>query len=690
MELTARLPALAPRLRLRLSTPGRFPRFLALSISTGLFLAPTAFPAAPPEQASIPQLVADAATYTPGQSREPFRRIEELVAQSASNAALRESLEAGLVKLLAPSSTFEARRFACKQLGIIGGKAALPALADLLKSDDTASLSCLALSTYPPGKADEILRSALASAQPNARIQIINTLGDRRDSHSVSLLAPLAGDSRRAVADAAIASLGKIGDKAAWNAITSSRKTASTVAITEASLRCAAGLAASGDRKSAAAAYEELLAPAEPAHIRRAALAGLIHLDKDQGEQRILEVIRGSDSSLKPVAIAAVRSLPAKNASAKFSALLPHLAPAEQIWMIDSLAARDDATARNAIATSLGSSDSGVRRASIGALGRIGDPSTVALFARSLARTGDPEERRSIEAALIGLKGGGQIDLAVAAELKKSSGSARASLIDVLARRQGSGANILLFEEADSADPAVAKAAFRALARTAAAGDVPALLQRVVSARDAEVRAEAANAASQALGKIDDAADRSALVRDALRRAPTVEGLSSLLVLLPRCGDAPALAVLQAAESDADARVRDAAIRALADWPNAAAWEALESIYRRPANDAVRGLALRGLVRLAGDENAHPDSKLIERYRELLASAHSDADLRLILGGLGGVAHPDALQLAEPLLAKDTVRAEAEVAVKKIAESIKGKYPAEAEVALRRVREKSR
>ena len=52
----------------------------------------------------------------------------------------------------------------------------------------------------------------------------------------------------------------------------------------------------------------------------------------------------------------------------------------------------------------------------------------------------------------------------------------------------------------------------------------------------------------------------------------------------------------------------------------------------------MRGLALRGLVRLAGEENAHPNAKLIEHYRQLLAGAHTDADLRLILGALGGAA----------------------------------------------------
>ena len=152
-------------------------------------------------RAEIARLVAEAATYQPGQSCEAFRRIEEWVSRSVSDAATRQTLEGGLVQLLAPSATFEARRFACKQLGIIGGKDALPSLAKLLLSDETVGIACVALTTYPSGKADEALRVALASAPKTARIQIIITLGDRRDSQSVKLLAELATQCRRAQAD---------------------------------------------------------------------------------------------------------------------------------------------------------------------------------------------------------------------------------------------------------------------------------------------------------------------------------------------------------------------------------------------------------------------------------------------------------------------------------------------------------
>jgi HEAT repeat protein len=383
-----------------------------------------------------------------------------------------------------------------------------------------------------------------------------------------------------------------------------------------------------------------------------------------------------------------VRSLRSQDASEVFAAELPNLTSQEQVWMIDSLAVRRDIAACTAIGNCLSSPDAAVRRAATSALGGMGNTWCVALLAYVLDHSKDPQESRAIASALISLRGGAQADRAIVAELNKSSGNTRATLITALARRQGPPANALLLTEAGQTNPAVAKAALRALAKTAGGKEVTPLLERLTSTRDAEVRSEAGNAAAQALARIDQPARRSVLVRDALGWAQSVDSRNALLGLLPGCGDATALAALKTAAADSDFRVRDAAVRALADWPDASAWQALTGIYRQPGSEAVRALALRGLVRIAGDENAHPGPGLIEDYRQLLAGAHSDADLRLILGALGGAAQPEALDLALPLLANPGVRAEAEVAVKKIAEAVKAQYPKAAQEALKRLQSK--
>jgi HEAT repeat protein len=572
-------------------------------------------------------------------------------------------------------------------LGIIGSDIALPALGKLLQSDETAGIACLALSTYPPGKADELLRTTLVGAEGQRRIQIVNTLGDRRDAKSVKLFDQLARQNDATVTEASLAALGKVGNSAAAKVLASLRPNvgpAQGPALTEAMLQCAQGLASRGERSGATVLYQELLSASEPAYVRRGALGGILALDKDHGERRIMDVLHGSDTALKPVAIAAIRTLPSKGTTERFALLLPALRPEEQVWMLESLAARGDAAARDAAGDSLESPSKEVRRAAAFALGRLGDESSVPLLGRALAQSDDPVESRAIEMALKGLRGGEATDRAMTDELKKASGQARAHLITALAAREGRAANELLLHEIRRPEPVVVKAAFRALGTTATAGELAAMLQGLDQTRDSEVRSEAESAAAQTLARVEPAR-RSVAVRDELVRAHSAESRCSFVGLLPGCGGPAALAVLRVAAGDDDASVRLAAVRALADWPDASAWDSLVGIYHQPETEAMRSLALRGLVRLADEANSHPDAKLVDGYRELLNAARSETDLRLILGTLGGAAHPDALQLAVSLLDNPAVRSEAEVAVKKIAESIKGEYPQAAQEALSRL-----
>jgi hypothetical protein len=96
---------------------------------------------------------------------------------------------------------------------------------------------------------------------------------------------------------------------------------------------------------------------------------------------------------------------------------------------------------------------------------------------------------------------------------------------------------------------------------------------------------------------------------------------------------------------------------------------------------------LRSLTRLAGDLNAQPDARLMERYRQLLKGAQNDDERKLILSVLAGAAHPEALQLSLSLLSNPGIRAETELAVKKIAASVRAEHPQAAQDALRRLRQ---
>lgn len=654
----------------------------------GSLLAAPVLGALPTTRAEIAAIVNRAAGYQSGDDVQPLRQIEVLLRDAQKNPALRKTLEGELLPLLGPDATLEARRFACQQLAVMGSTAALPRLAALLSRERDASYACLALANYPPGPADEMLRQALLTNRGGARLQIIDTLGDRRDPKAVPALAAIVRENEFAPTRAAIIALAKIGNRSAREALAALRATAPAELerwFTEADLRIAEQLVLARQRRAAIAIYERLIEPSKPIAVRRGAFAALTRLEPSGGEARILRTLRGDDPVLKPVAIAQVRVLPGRGASERFARELSGLMPEEQAWLLDSLAARNDSAARAALINSLNSAHAAVRRAAAAALGRVGDANAVGSFANAIAAAPDADEARALESALGSLPPGRATDRAILAEIAAARSETRARLIAALATRPGPEVTAVLFAEADHSDPVVAKAAYRVLARAGAEESLSLLLRKFAALRNPALRSGVEGFVEQAVRLTESVAARSAEVRAVLGVTPDVESRCALLRLLPACGDAPAFATLNDAVRDGDASLRDAAIRALAEWPDLSAWTPLFTLWTQPGNATYRDVALQGLVRLADEANAAPDEQLVARYRELLARAQGEGELRKVLSALGGAAHPDVLALALPLLEKSAVRAEVEAAVKKIADAIKKQHPEAAQAALDRL-----
>lgn len=628
--------------------------------------------------ADLPQLIAAVAKHESGQNAECLWQLERIVRDSTGQRKQRAEVESALTQLLAPTATFEARRFACQQLAIIGSDASVPALAKLLRENETIGIACLAFGNRPSAKADRALRSAVSAARGSGRAQIIAALGNRRDAKSVSLLTKAATETDTIVAQAALQALGKIGNRAAQKAVAGLQSKVApglALCLAESELQIAEQLATAGDRKTATQICERYLAPNQTAALRRGAYTALARLDQDGGEARVLATLRGSDATLRPVAIGLVRSLPSPNASATFIRQLPSLPPHEQIWLIESLAARGDSPARAALVVSLGSPHGAVRSAAAAALSRVGDFTAVHGLASAIAAAADVDETRTLVAALGAFPRRPETDRAIIGEIQAARSETRAQLINALASRPSAEVNAALLAETENTEPAVARAAYRVLARTADGELLPKLVAKFAAIRNDSLRSEVVGFVEQAVSLTEDSSCRSKSVLDALLTTREQAARIGLLQLLPACSDDLALARLKCALTDTDVLVREATLRALAEWPTIAAWDSLAEIWNKADTDARRSLALRGLVRLADEANTKVDASLIAHYRELLTGARTDEERKLILGALGGAAHPDAMMLALSLREKPGIRVEANAAVTRIANAIEKQHP---------------
>jgi HEAT repeat protein len=633
--------------------------------------------------ADLNQAVTAAMQYESGQDVQPLRQIEQAVRDAVADSTQRPALEAALIKMLAPAATFEAQRFACVQLASLGSDACLPAVSELLKHPQTVGIACLALGTHPSTKADDLLLQTLAAHRGDTRVQIIVTLGDRRVPLAVKPLEPLARDSDRNTREAAMGALGKIATPDALSLLANLRRDADAEIARLAAL---ASLAAADARntKVSAAIYEELLASSQPLYVRRAALEGLFRTDADGGEKRCLSVIRGTEADLKPSALFHVRTIRDENASRVFAAELSRLTTAERVLLIDSLAARNDAAAREAIVAQTQAQDESVRQAAVVALVQVGDASVVPALAATLAKSA-PSQQQAIEMALASLKGGDLVDQELIRALETGPAAARPGLINATARRGSKNAVPALLTLAASADATTARAAFRALGQLAEPSALPALLEHLLNLRSPAARGDAESAAIKVLEREPDSTRRSLAVIQALSHTKDPEGRRSLIALLPACGDEPALAAVKAERTSTDASLREAALRALTDWPDADAVDALLTEAEQATQNNERVLALRGAVRLLRQSIDLPLETIKFQFQRALSLARNDDETKLVLSGLAGAQHGFALQLLAPHLDNPAVRAEAVQAAMTLSRRLCGAFPEPTKAVLQKL-----
>ncbi len=258
---------------------------------------------------------------------------------------------------------------------------------------------------------------------------------------------------------------------------------------------------------------------------------------------------------------------------------------ARQALALDVLAECKVGAARGVVTGLVASPDETVRAAAIRALGVLGDKGSVAVLAEAGA-----------EAELAQLTAPG-VDRAIVAGIAAGKPAARVTLLNAAVARGGPGLTPVLLEAVRTADETVQKAALKVLGRT---GDVAAYPQ-LVALLGAAGGQEAENAVRQMGRRLANRQARLAPLLDPLKdaKAPVATQAAVVRVLAPLGGE-DALAPVRERLAAADATLRDAAVRSLAEWPDATAAEALRSVAADPAASVVhRTLAARALERLA-------------------------------------------------------------------------------------------
>jgi len=607
-----------------------------------------------------------------GEMAGEFNQIAALAVASLDDAELRKALEKQLVDLVgAADATFDARQFACRQLMLMGTAASVPALAKLLPDEALSHMGRYGLERTACPEAGKALRDALSVVKGKLLVGVVNSIGQRRDAEAAAALIPLLKDADKDVAEAAARALGKIGGDEAFKALKAARAEAKDrlLQITnDAVLRCADLYLAAGEKAKAKAIYEAMHAPAEAKHIRAAALRGLVATGGDEAIALILKSLAGDDAAMQAVAVGFIRDVPGAEATKAVAAQLGKMPPAVQTLVIEALAARGDAAATPAVVEATKAQDEKVRVAALQALASLGDAAVVPLLVKAAAGEAKPEADAARNTLTL-LKGKG-VDEAVLAEMKQADPKGKAELIKTLAARRAEAAVPELLKAAEDPDEGVRREAFTAIGKLATEKTMPDLVALLVKAKGDESLKAAERAVLTVAREIPDAQAATAPLIAALPNA-TPAGKTAILRILGKFGGDKPLAAVRAALDDKDATVQDAALRTLADWPDASPADDLLKLVRAAKSDVHRVLALRGYIRMLALPCDVPIGEILKRYDETMKLAASDQDKKQVLAGMAELRHPAVLKALQPYLADAALKAEAEAAIKKVQEAMK-------------------
>jgi hypothetical protein len=199
--------------------------------------------------------------------------------------------------------------------------------------------------------------------------------------------------------------------------------------------------------------------------------------------------------------------------------------------------------------------------------------------------------------------------------------------------------------------------------------DVATLVELVLTKKDAGERDQVAQALSELGGRLPDKAARCEPVLQALSKADAPTKVCLLTVLSTLGGDKALQAVRAALTGEGE--VRKTAVRALADWSDAAPMPDLLKVAKEDQDPSVRILALRGYIRMAGL------ARDVAMFKTALESAKRTDEKKLALSGLGDVKDVAALNLLDPYVEDPALKEEAGAAAVNIGKDI-GRRQAEA------------
>ena len=597
--------------------------------------------------------------------------MSAFAAQAADAPQALSDKEPELIALLRSDAPKADKALACKRLAVFGSSEAVGELAKLLGDEELSSWARIALEAIPGVAADETLRKAQQGLEGQLLVGVINSIGVRRDAKAAEALAQRLKDKDLEVAAAAAAALGRIASDAATKSLRQSLAAAPVKvrsSIAEGLVLCAERLQAAGRDAEAIEIYDEVRKADVPKQRKIEATRAAILARKQDGVALLLEQFRSPDKAMFQLALGTAREFPGNQIDQALAAELAR-APADRgALLIAAMADRKQTVVLSAILNAAGAGPKPLRLASIAALGRVGDPSSLSSLL-NIAADADAELAQAAKAAIAELPSG-KVDGEIVARLSKAEGQTYRVLIELIGLRRIAAAEQLV-KGLDHSDAAVRGAALTSLGSTVSAKQLGVLVSQAVAPKHAEDLAAARQALKAAAIRMPDREACAAELAAAMTDAPTPTKVA-LLEILGVVGGGKALAALGAAAKTDDAELQDASSRLLGEWMTIDAAPVLLDLAKTGGSNKYQGRELRGYIRIAR-QFIMPEAQRAEMCRNALDACRQPGEQKLVLEVLKRYPSSETLKLAVAVMQTPELKTEAAETALAIAKKLGGK-----------------
>ena len=606
--------------------------------------------------------------------------LQNLALNAARPGAEAERAElAGILaaKATDPAVPQPACVWVVRQLEYIGAAESVAALTTLLSGQNAELKECArrALEKNPSPAATESLRAALKQGGETVWIiGLLQSLGERRDAAAVELIKPHLGSKE--TAPAASSALGKIADSnavaALWEAYDRSITGAADGLVMAGNRLLSAGdkaaakdvfnhLYLAGAPESGAAA-QTTKRPVLPIQVRSAALIGWATADPKSVASFIQSGLQQPQPELQFAAVTAAAVAYGKTGvSAALASLLPKLPPTARVYVLRVL----DASAEKQVIAAASDSDQSVQLAALERLGQIGSAASIpVLFKTAVAGSSGAQKIAALALERIPDAGAGA---AIAKLAGEGDAGSRAVAINALAGRYDQTAAPALLKYAAESDPEVSAAACAGLAKLGTENELEGLIQLVLAGKT-----PCATAALQAVAS--RATDKTAAAQKLIAQAKTAQPgqLAPIFDILAMLGGKEALVTVSTAAASSNADVKDAAIRALANWPDFLATQSLLVIATAPYTTRVHNvLAVQAVARLVKSSEKELAAARLKAALAAMNAAARDEERKLLLSAVASVPDRTAGEALKPFLSVPKYQKDAGLAALTLAEALR-------------------